>query len=242
MSSPQRFAVIRSSAPRAGTGDAGHASDGVAGSTTRRGASARAIDPAGRARVEFVSRLAAARERHGYSLDALAAETKVSVALFTALERGDLSRWPRGIYRRSFFREYARTVGLPVDETFREFERLFPEDPGSRSTVTPAAVDEPLDGELRLQFGRLHRTGARSWHRRYAVPAIECLAVLVVATLAATATGWAWWSSAGVVALLYYAATTIALGATPAALWTRTGDGAASRILPFRRRHLRRRT
>ena len=67
------------------------------------------------ARAAYCERLKDARERKGIALDTIAARTKVSESLFAALERSDVSRWPTGIYRRSFFRAYASEVGLPVD-------------------------------------------------------------------------------------------------------------------------------
>ena len=52
--------------------------------------------------------------------------------MFAALERSDLRRWPNGLFRRSFFRDYVRMIGLPVAEACDEFVRLFPDDEGQR--------------------------------------------------------------------------------------------------------------
>lgn len=79
-------------------------------------------------RRAFGSRLRTARARAGLSLHAIADRTKVSASLFAALEDGDLSRWPRGLYRRAFFRQYIEAVGLPVAETCQDFEQVFAED------------------------------------------------------------------------------------------------------------------
>ena len=75
------------------------------------------------------------RQRYGelaepfaISLQAISETTKVSEGLFADLERCDVSRWPTGIYRRAFFRDYVELVGLPGDSTVSEFVRLFPED------------------------------------------------------------------------------------------------------------------
>jgi transcriptional regulator with XRE-family HTH domain len=108
------------------------------------------VPPAATA-ASFCAELKAARESSGLSLAAIAAASKVSIALFTALERGDISRWPKGIYRRSFFRAYAEAVGLPADAAVAEFLRLFPDE------VTAEATEaRPLSGPtgpLRLTLG-----------------------------------------------------------------------------------------
>ena len=71
--------------------------------------------------------LRAARERKGVSLRQLAAETKLSVELWEALEENNLARWPKRVFARSYIRDYAERVGLDADEVVNEFCRLFPE-------------------------------------------------------------------------------------------------------------------
>jgi len=95
-------------------------------------------------RQEFCLALKAARERRGITLHEIAATTKIPASLFAALERSDLRRWPKGLFRRSFFRDYARAVGLPTAEVCDEFVRLFPDDESLVSTNAAEA------GELRL--------------------------------------------------------------------------------------------
>lgn len=77
-------------------------------------------------RNSFGSFLRRARERRGVSLEDIAQRTKVSVDLWAALERGDLSRWPSGISARAFVREYAEAVDLDPMGTVDEFCRVFP--------------------------------------------------------------------------------------------------------------------
>jgi transcriptional regulator with XRE-family HTH domain len=71
--------------------------------------------------------LRAARERRGLTLKQLAAETKVSMELWAALEENNLKRWPRQVFARSYVRDYAERVGLDASEIVNEFCRLFPE-------------------------------------------------------------------------------------------------------------------
>src|SRR5690242_20006115 len=86
----------------------------------------------------FGPRLRAERERRKIPLAAISANTKISVALLEGLERDDVSRWPSGIFRRSFVRDYAHAVGLDADATLREFLDLFP-DP----IEAPPPAEEP---------------------------------------------------------------------------------------------------
>ena len=71
--------------------------------------------------------LRAARERRGVTLKQLAAETKLSIELWEALEDNNLARWPKRVFARSYVRDYAERVGLDADEVVNEFCRLFPE-------------------------------------------------------------------------------------------------------------------
>lgn len=76
-------------------------------------------------RQDFCLALKAARERKAISLDEIAEKTKIPASLFAELERNDLHRWPNGLFRRSFFRDYVRMIGVPVTEACAEFSRLF---------------------------------------------------------------------------------------------------------------------
>ena len=64
----------------------------------------------------FGARLRNERERRRITLSSIAANTKINVSLLQGLEGGDVSRWPSGIFRRSFIRAYANAVGLQAEE------------------------------------------------------------------------------------------------------------------------------
>src|SRR5436853_7752541 len=86
-------------------------------------------------------RLRRERERRQIALSSISANTKISASLFAALERGDVSRWPAGIFRRSFIRAYAGAIGLDPDTVAREFLEQFPDPhdpPAPASHVEPA--------------------------------------------------------------------------------------------------------
>ena len=78
------------------------------------------------AREAFGPNLRRLRMQRGISLEFIARETKVSVAIWTGLERNDLSRWPTGIYARAYVRSYAQLIGADPEATVDEFCRLFP--------------------------------------------------------------------------------------------------------------------
>lgn len=97
----------------------------------------------------FGRRLRRERERRKIALESIAENSKISVSLFEEMERDDVSRWPAGIFRRSFIRAYAKAVGLDPDETAREFIEHFPDpnDPdhhpltaGAQPPVAPSSA------------------------------------------------------------------------------------------------------
>lgn len=77
-------------------------------------------------RDTFGPRLRRERERRGISLETLAARTNVSIELWLGLESNDFSKWPGGLFARSFVRDYARVVGLDPKEVVDDFCRLYP--------------------------------------------------------------------------------------------------------------------
>jgi len=97
----------------------------------------------------FGTRLKAEREGRGFTLVQIADSTKIPVALLQGLERNDLSRWPKGLYRRAFFRSYVTALGLRAEPLVLEFARLFPDDvdavanPNECPSVETEAADVP---------------------------------------------------------------------------------------------------
>ena len=60
------------------------------------------------------------------SLERIAQDTKVGLALWAGLEKNDLSRWPTGIYARAYVRAYAQAIGVDPETTVDDFCRAFP--------------------------------------------------------------------------------------------------------------------
>ena len=69
------------------------------------------------------------REEQQIALSTIAEQTKIKLSLLEGLERDDMSRWPSGIFRRAFVRDYARAIGLQPDAVVREFLDRYPDPP-----------------------------------------------------------------------------------------------------------------
>jgi transcriptional regulator with XRE-family HTH domain len=142
-----------------------------------------------------------ARERLGISLEAIAASTKISRSLLAELERDDVSKWPQGIYRRSFVREYAAAIGLPAEAVVAEFLELFPDEGTPRVTRTPRVE---FSSELRLTLAEDGQQTLNGTVRRLLVATFELCAVVGLGWLLTAVTGWEFWTACGAIALTYY--------------------------------------
>jgi transcriptional regulator with XRE-family HTH domain len=175
-------------------------------------------------RAAFGADLRRARERRGLTLETIAEQTKVSASHFASLERADLSRWPSGIFRRSFVRSYALAVGLDPEITVASFCRLFP-DPDNDTDATagcleaqtvPAPSDEP-GSRLALEPPRVPRVRRLTpVVRRLVAATIDVCVAVVPAALAGLTLGAPWfWPVAASVALAGHVACFVTIGATP---------------------------
>lgn len=114
----------------------------------------------------FGSRLRYERERRQIALKSIAESTKISVPLLEALERDDVSRWPSGIFRKSFIRSYAEAVGLQPEPIVREFiERypdpldiaIIPQEVSAPQAASPLSIKLTItwNGSVQRTIGRL---------------------------------------------------------------------------------------
>src|SRR5258705_10688748 len=67
------------------------------------------------------ARLRQAREQAGLTLRDVAEQTKIQRWILTAIEEGDLSRVPGGIFIRGYVTSYARAVGLDDQRLWAEY-------------------------------------------------------------------------------------------------------------------------
>lgn len=146
-------------------------------------------------RRAFGERLRRQRRHQNLSLTEIAASTKVGASHYAALERGDCSRWPGGVYNRAFIRAYAKAVGLDPDETAAEFEECFESAPVIPQTgdVAAAPVDEPARPPLRLGIEPDPYEAEKRVVRIVALLVVDLMAVIALAAtgmLFTTASFW----------------------------------------------------
>jgi transcriptional regulator with XRE-family HTH domain len=166
-------------------------------------------------RREFAAALRHQRERRGITLDEVAEQTKINVALLAGLERAELSRWPTGIFRRAFVRSYASAVGLDPDTIVASFCRLFPESEDGRVVVPAFDRAAPAHDSLRLTLASHPRPSMRILGLRAVAVVIDGVFVASCGAVAA-AIGVAPFSVAALaVGLVYFASGTLVLEASP---------------------------
>jgi transcriptional regulator with XRE-family HTH domain len=108
----------------------------------------------------FVTRLRRHRQRARVSIEEIAANLRVRPELVEAMEKNDLSAWPRGLYARAWIRGYALVVDLDPVDTVEEFCRLFPQgDRRAGGTIQEIASIVASPSEYRDEFS--HPEGGR---------------------------------------------------------------------------------
>lgn len=175
--------------------------------------------PATDVRQAFCARLKAARERKGITLAAISHATKISESYFAGLEQADLGRWPKGIFRRAFVRDYIRMIGLPLDSTVDEFVRLFPDDDDANREPSPRRPPTETANDLRITFAGT-RLGQQGYLPTQSLAAmIDLSGVLLVAGILAWWARVDLWRTTALVALCYYPLTTACLGQSLTSWW-----------------------
>jgi transcriptional regulator with XRE-family HTH domain len=208
----------------------------------------------------FGRKLQRERELRQVTIESIAALTKIRASLFEELERDDTSRWPSGIFRRSFIKAYAQAIGVDVETTVREFLERFP-DPAeapapelpesARRTVTvesaepdksskPAHTRESTPAALRLTLVEtgLPFSGGRllaDIRRRWSAAAWDLGSILAMALTSFVFVG-SFWRPFGVVALGYYLGGILLLGNSPGVCLfaPRPADGGTNESRPSR--------
>jgi len=172
----------------------------------------------------FGRRLRRERERRKIALASIAENSKISASLFEDLERGDVSRWPSGIFRKSFIRAYAQAVGLDPDETTREFLEHFPDpnDPDVTPLTPPgtpalaAAPARPVAGPPPAASRTSTVRDPLTFAERATSIAWDAGMIITLALLLDAVFGSLWMPLAIVMAV-YYAGGILLFGSTPGA-------------------------
>jgi transcriptional regulator with XRE-family HTH domain len=189
-------------------------------------------------REAFGPNLRRLRMQRSVTIEQIAAATKVSASLWSALERNDLSRWPTGIYARAYVRAYAVEIGVDPEATVDEFCRSFPTGDRRAGRVVreqAALIGHDLqwkddlahvDADRRIEpsqpdlppigFDKAHRIIKAS---RIIAAVCDACAVAVVAVALAELAPVGWAVAAAASAFAYQGLSLVALGCTPAA-WT----------------------
>jgi transcriptional regulator with XRE-family HTH domain len=159
-------------------------------------------------RIAFGQRLRRERERRGIRLETIAQSTKIKASLLDALERGDLSHWPGGIFGRGFLRAYLTAIGLPTEPSVAEFQQFYATAPGA------ARADARESDGLRLTLepdpDRIPALAGR-----VAAAVVELVAVAAAAALLWKVTGIGFWMAATIVTSAGSAFATVWLGRSP---------------------------
>ena len=185
-------------------------------------------------REAFGPNLRRIRVQRNISLDDIAAATKVSVDLWSGMERNDFSRWPTGLYARAYIRAYAIEIGVDPDATVEEFCRCFPQ--GDRRVARVVREQAAIVGhqlrwkdDLKPAAGRDRRMQrdendevpvfAFTRSGRLLAAIADLAIVVAIAAPAATLVAMGWAVPLAIAALAYHVVSLVALGCSPA-VWT----------------------
>lgn len=120
-------------------------------------------------------RLRDVREAAGMLLEELSARTKIKVSMLEAIERGELTRLPGGLFTRGFLRAYAHEVGLDPESVIDDYRAVYEPPPPPVAEAPPPEHTNP----------RLLVTP--SVHRRWPLVLVTLIALMAVFTIARSA-------------------------------------------------------
>ena len=155
-------------------------------------------------RRAFGERLKQQRERCGISLEFISQATKVPASLYEALERGDCSRWPAGIYGRAYVKAYAEAIGLKSADMVSEFSVVFGGASPPRATGAAVPRDEKAGG-LRLSMAEEPAIRPEVLAKRSALAAADLVIGFLLVAVSHVGLGASVWITASCV-LAYFTA------------------------------------
>ena len=168
------------------------------------------------------------REQRGVTLETISDITKISATLLAALERGDCSRWPGGIYSRAYIRDYAQAVGLDREDVAARFtecftDTAFPEGAPERRDVPSA---QPPANPLRLTLDEAPRDRWTLLKGRGVALALDLVLTVVLATALATGVGVGFWMAMASVSVCCHAIGVLRRGHSTSGLLARAASPA----------------
>ena len=95
-------------------------------------------------RADFGTRLAAARERRGWSINEVASRVRLSPKQVSALERMAVEELPGPVFVRGFLRTYAREVGLDAAPLLDEYNAMVGGEPVRATAEPSSAASSPV--------------------------------------------------------------------------------------------------
>src|SRR5688572_4246698 len=180
-------------------------------------------------RRAFGEALRTERERRGITVDAIAQRTKLAASLLAALERGDCSRWPAGIYSRAYIREYAGAIGLDREEIATRFGIYFPDTAFPDRPQTPEGAASapsghpsgPRASSLRLALGdEPTECRRRNLLRRTVMAGLDLILVLSTAAILSAADRLEFWVALACTSVCFHAIALASGGRSIASLMT----------------------
>jgi cytoskeleton protein RodZ len=105
-------------------------------------------------RADVGSRLAAARERRGWSINEVASRVRLSPKQVSALERMALAELPGPVFVRGFLRTYAREVGLDPAPLLDDYNALVGGEPVPAATAPSHASSPVFRAAAREHYAR----------------------------------------------------------------------------------------
>ena len=123
------------------------------------------------------------RLRKNLSLDQIARETKIASRLLDAIEKNHFEELPRGVFAKSFVRQYARFLGLDEEEMAAEVQRAM--SPGADLPGFAVVPAEPA-----YKVPKLRQWDGVGAHQSSS--ALPSLAMLVIVMLVCSGI-YVWW-------------------------------------------------
>ena len=146
--------------------------------------------------TDFGKALRRQREQRGIALTVIAEQTKIGHTFLTALERGDCSKWPGGIYSRAWIRAYAAAIGLDPEDAAAKFIKCFAQNAFPEGEPTPPIPqDLPRITPLRLTLAPDPQERVRVATRRSLLFVADLFIAMLAAAVVALLTVAGFWTA-----------------------------------------------